>query len=201
MHWVYTITTFLLASTALAVYVDEAGQIDYHYALLGLPSLETTFFHQPSASSKATLIYTFTESGVAGAVNPKDGSVVWRQQIGQRDDATTESRQILRAGENQDTVVCAASQTVSAWSSTDGRSVWQRVFDGSVVDLEVLEMPQGDSAKVAKDTVALYKSAKGSTLQRLDGKTGAMVWTYDEERFVTKIIFGTAVSHWKANKV
>jgi len=198
MRWVYAITTYL-SSTALAVYVDEAGQIDYHHALLGLPSLKTTFFHQPSASSKASLIYTFTESGVVGAVNPKDGSVVWRQQIGQRDDATTESRQILRAGENQDTVVCAASQTISAWSSTDGRSVWQRVIDGPVVDLEVLEMPLSESAKVAKDTVALYKSAKGSTVQRLDGKTGAVVWTYDEDRWVTR--FRLTISHGQANKV
>lgn len=198
MRWVYAITTYL-ASTALAVYVDEAGQIDYHHALLGLPSLETTFFHQPSASSKASLIYTFTESGVIGAVNPKDGSIVWRQQIGQRDDATTESRQILRAGENQDTIVCAASQTVSAWSSTDGRSVWQRVVEGPVFDLEVLEMPLSESAKVAKDSVTLYKSAKGSTVQRLDGKTGAVVWTYDEERCVIR--FRLTISHWQANKV
>jgi len=185
MRWLYAITT-CLASTALAVFVDEAGQIDYHHALLGLPSLETTFFHQPSPGSKASLIYTFSDSGVVGAVNPKDGSVVWRQQIGQRDDATTDSRQILRAGENQDTVVCAASQTVSAWSSTDGRSVWQRSFDGRVVDLEVLDMPLGDSAKVAKDTVALYASGKGSSVQRLNGKTGAVVWTFLEERYMTR---------------
>lgn len=182
MRWTHALVT-CLASTALAVFVDEAGQIDYHYALLGLPSLETTFFHQPSASSKASLVYTFSESGVVGAVHPKDGSVVWRQQIGQRDDANTESRQILRAGENQDTVVCAASQTVSAWSSTDGRSVWQRTCDGQVVDLAVLEMPLSDGDKASKDTVALYASARGSSVQRLDGKTGAIVWTFVEERY------------------
>ena len=181
MRWIHAITT-CLASTALAVFVDEAGQIDYHLALLGLPSFETTFFHQPSASSKASLIYTFTESGVVGAVNPKDGSVVWRQQIGQRDDATTETRQVLRAGENQDTVVCAVSQTVSAWSSSDGRSVWQHNVDGRVVDLEVLEMPLSDNAQAAEDTVALFESAQGSSVQRLDGNTGATSWTFAEER-------------------
>ena len=39
---------YLLLTSTIAVFVDEAWNIDHHYALLGQPSEKTTFFHQPS---------------------------------------------------------------------------------------------------------------------------------------------------------
>ena len=180
MRWIYAITA-CLASTALGVFVDEANQIDFHQALLGIPLRESSFFHQPFAGSKASLIYTFTEEGVLGAVNPKDGSIVWRQKLEAGDDRTS-TRRVLKAGENQDTVVCASGSSVSAWSSTDGRSAWQKRFAGDVVDVEVLEMPTSDNA-AGKDAVVLVHNSSGMVAQRLDANAGAVKWAYTDERY------------------
>ena len=181
MRWICAAVA-CLASTALSVFVDEANQIDYHQALLGLPLRESTFFHQPFAGSKASLIYTLTEEGVLGAVNPKDGSIVWRQKIISKDDDPS-TRRVLKAGENQDTVVCASGSSVSAWSSTDGRSAWRQRFAGNVVDLEVLEMPTSDSA-AGKDAIVLVHTSNGIVAQRLDSNAGSAKWTYADERYV-----------------
>jgi len=181
MRWIYAITA-CLASTALGVFVDEANQIDYHQALLGLPLRESTFFHQPFAGSKASLIYTLTEEGLLGAVNPKDGSIVWRLKIESKEDGPS-TRRVLKAGENQDTVVCASGRSVSAWSSTDGRSAWQKRFAGDVVDVEVLEMPISDSSE-GKDAVVLVHTSSGMVAQRLDANAGSVKWAYTDERYV-----------------
>lgn len=177
MRWLSALTA-CLASVALAVYSDEAYQIDYHHALLGVPLPSTTFFHQPFAGSKASLLYTFSEEGVLGAVNPKDGGIVWRHKL---DAPGTSRRRVLRAGEAQDTVVAAYGTTVSAWSSSDGKSAWRREVNGRIADVEVLEMPLGDSAN-GKDSVLLFESKNGCVVERLDAKTGELVWGYNDDR-------------------
>jgi hypothetical protein len=70
-----------LSFPVYAIIADGAYHIDYHLALLGIPRSGNTFFHQPSASSSASLLFTISEKGVLGAVNPKDGSLVWRQSL------------------------------------------------------------------------------------------------------------------------
>jgi hypothetical protein len=180
MHWVYVVTA-CLASTAVAVFRDEAYQIDYHHALLGLPLQETTFLHQPYAESKASLIYTFTEEGVIGAVNPSNGEIVWRQKPDESY-AAPDLRRVLKAGKGEDTVVSAAGRDVSAWSSTDGRVVWKQEFDGRVVDLEVLEMPLS-AAQAGKDSILLLQTAIKPEVHRLDAHGGGVKWSFLDERY------------------
>src|SRR5215469_10678850 len=93
-----------LITSVLAVFPDEAYQVDYHHALLGFPQQHTTFFHQPYPNSKASLIYTLSERGVIGAVNPKDGSIIWRQFLASD---LTGSGGFLKAGEGQNIVISA----------------------------------------------------------------------------------------------
>ena len=65
----------LLLRSTIAVFADEAWTVDYHHALLGEPREETTFFHQPNPISRASLIYSLSEEGVLGAINPRDGRI------------------------------------------------------------------------------------------------------------------------------
>ena len=110
---------YLLLTSTIAVFVDEAWNIDHHYALLGQPSEKTTFFHQPSSNSRASLIYTVSAKGILGAVNPRDGSVVWRQRL--LTNGTNLLASHLRAGQGQETVVSGIGNNVAAWSAADGR--------------------------------------------------------------------------------
>ncbi|EME84549.1 uncharacterized protein MYCFIDRAFT_163354 [Pseudocercospora fijiensis CIRAD86] len=165
----------LLRSTS-AVFADEAWGVDYHIPLLGLPKEDATFFHQPNPASRASLIYTLSEDGVIGAVNPRDGILVWRQQLLQGVGPANAS--FLRAGEGQDVVVSGIGNDVSAWSAADGRLAWHRSVNGRIEDLEILELSDGRETPGAKDAVVLT-SGEHPVVQRLDGSSGDIKWTYD----------------------
>ncbi|KAL1604886.1 hypothetical protein SLS60_004426 [Paraconiothyrium brasiliense] len=159
---------------AAAIFEDDAYHIDFHYALLGYPKHEATFFQKPYAASKASLLYTVSENGTVGAINPKDGALVWRSAPG----ATGNGH--LRAGEEQDTVISAVDNRIAAWSASDGRLVWETNIDGAIAeDLEILEQEDGTSNDNAKDAIVLV--AHGSNgVKRLDGKTGRVKWTFED---------------------
>ncbi|KAF4780072.1 hypothetical protein HER10_EVM0009102 [Colletotrichum scovillei] len=150
------LTTLLLAATSLvgAVFVDEVGDIDYHHEL------------RPQAS----LLYTLSDVGVLGAVNPSNGAVVWRQFLTGN---ITNGGGHLRAAEDEDWVVSAYGSSVHAWNALSGRNAWWIDFVGTIKDLEVMEMTENGR----KDVLALFEEEDGSTvLRRLNGADGTVVW-------------------------
>ncbi|KAK4961643.1 hypothetical protein LTR10_002133 [Elasticomyces elasticus] len=169
-----TAASLLLVPT-LAVFADEAWNIDYHFALLGAPKEETCFFHQPNPSSRASLIYTLSEQHALGAVNPRDGSLVWRQLLSS--DGIAYRNSFLRAGEGQDVVISGVGHEVAAWSAADGRLVWSLSTEGPLEDVEILELSDGKETAGAKDAIALSSGAN-PTVQRIDGASGAVKWQF-----------------------
>jgi ER membrane protein complex subunit 1 len=164
-----------LLPSLFAVFADDAFQIDYHIPLLGLPQQHTTFFHQPYAQSKASLLYTLSDKAVLGALNPRDGAIVWRQALAESGNRTNV---FLRAGDGQDTVVSAVNNEVAAWSASDGRLVWSRnLGPGVVEDLEIVELPGAKDEKAAKDVLLLYNNGN-AVVQRLDGGSGNVKWEH-----------------------
>ena len=166
-----------------AIFQDEAYQTDYHYALLGIPREQTTFFHRPQPTSQASLLYTLSEKFVIGAINPKNGTVIWRQLLGASSNSSTG---FLRAGEGQDTIISALDTEVLAWDSLSGKAVWCNHFnDGLVKDLEILPLEDRLSGKGVKDVVLLSAKDGHGTVRRLGGKTGDVQWEYHDDRLVT----------------
>lgn len=151
-----------LVPATLATFADDAYQNDWHHTLLGTPQSHTTFFHQPSTASKASLIYTLSEKNVVAAINPKDGEIVWRQHLGNGTEG------YLKGGQGEDTVVSALGQTVRAWDAADGKLVWEWI-GGNIKGLEIVEM-EGN----AKDVLVL----QDQKLTRLAASTGAVEWEY-----------------------
>lgn len=177
----HSLLSVLLLPFAAAVFVDEAYKIDFHYPLLGIPEEHTTFFHQPRSTSRASLLYTLSEKHVLGAVNPKDGTLVWRQQLGL---TTNSSTGFLRAGEDEDILVSAVDGEVKAWDASNGRAVWTNEFEYSrVKDLEVLALADGSGTKGAKDPVVLFEDGGHTSVRRLDGRSGNVVWEHKDDRF------------------
>lgn len=169
-----TITALLALPAAVrAVFRDEVGDVDFHYELLGLPQRETTFFHRPRPEDKASLLYTLSDVGVLGAVNPSSGGVVWRQLIGGN---ITNGGGHLRAGDGESWVAGAYGGAVHAWDAVSGRNVWWKDFAGEVKDLEVMEVTE----KGRKDVLALYNEDGSTTLRRLNSADGSMVWEFKE---------------------
>ncbi|KAH6885282.1 hypothetical protein B0T10DRAFT_92294 [Thelonectria olida] len=162
-----------LSSLGAAVFQDEVGQIDFHHALVGVPQVETTFFHRPRKADKASLLYTLSDVGIVGAVNPSNGALVWRQQIA---DDITNGGGFLRAPEGEHWVASAYGSRVQAWDALTGRSLWQSEFKGEVKDLEILELTE----KSRKDVLVLYDEDGTTVLRRIHGTLGQVVWEFRE---------------------
>ncbi|CAG7561261.1 unnamed protein product [Fusarium equiseti] len=163
----------VLSSLGAAVFQDEVGQIDFHHALVGVPQVETTFFHRPRKQDKASLLYTLSDVGIVGAVNPSNGAVVWRQQIA---DDITNGGGFLRAAEGEHWVAAAYGSRVQAWDALTGRNVWHNEFKGEVKDLEILEITESSR----KDVLVLYDEDGTTVLRRIHGTLGQVVWEFRE---------------------
>ncbi len=175
--WAALVVSCLDLSAVHAIFADDAYQIDYHHALLGIPQQHTTFFHQPQSSSRASLLYTLSEKSVLGAVNPKDGTIVWRQKLS----GGNATIGFLRAGEKEDTVISATAAGVQAWDALSGKLIWANEFnDGETRDLEVVELESGKE-RTAKDAILLSGSTEG-VVRRLNGNTGDVMWEYRDDR-------------------
>ena len=180
----YLLISCILTSAA-AVFTDEAYHTDYHYPLLGFPREQTTFFHHPQGAPRASNLYTLSEKLVLGAVNPRDGTLRWRQHL---NPTTNSSVGFLRAGEDEDTLISAVGGEIRAWNAWGGRAVWANDFeDGEVKDLEVLALEDGSGGKSAKDAIVLFGRGTHTCVRRIDGKTGDVVWQYTDDRSASDI--------------
>ncbi|KAK5663156.1 hypothetical protein OQA88_6573 [Cercophora sp. LCS_1] len=164
-----------LPSTVRAVFQDEVGHIDYHYELLGLPQRETTFFHKPRRDDKASLLYTLSDVGVLGAVNPSTGAVVWRQVL----NGTARATGHTRAGEGEGWVASALGGAVQGWDAVSGRNKFSAKFGGDARDLEVMELTEVDGRK---DLLVLFQEGQEgqNVVRRLSGEDGRVVWEHGE---------------------
>ncbi len=194
----------LLPPAAHAVFLDEAYRTDFHYALLGSPGEHATFFHRPQPASPAALLYTLSEKLVVGAVNPQNGSIVWRQQLLLQSGSaisssspSTSAGGFLRAVDGQDTVISALGGQVTAWDAWTGKEVWSNEFGGGddngavVRALEVIALDDRLSSsrrrRGVKDTLALFSGTAAGEggngmARRLSGRTGNVVWEFIDDR-------------------
>lgn len=162
-----------LPGAVRAVFRDEVGDVDYHFDLVGIPQRETTFFHKPRPEDKASLLYTLSDVGVLGAVNPGSGAVVWRQLVNGN---ITNGGGHLRAGNSETWLASAYSGSVHAWEAISGRNIWRKDVDGEVKDLEVMEVTENGS----KDVLVLYNEDDSTTLRRLSSTDGRVLWEFKE---------------------
>jgi hypothetical protein len=172
----HSLLAALLPAAVVAVFPEDAYKVDYHHALLGAPQRHSSFFHQPQASSKASLLYTLSDKGQVGAVLPKDGSVVWRHQL----EAGNSSWLVVGDGVNS--VVSGVDGEIAAWRAVDGRLLWRRGDDlpGPLVHLNTLDLDDG-----RKDVLGLF-DGDAPVVQRIDGRTGSPVWQYTDSRYEPK---------------
>ncbi|KAI5289081.1 hypothetical protein KEM54_004444 [Ascosphaera aggregata] len=162
-----------------------AYEIDYHYGLLGAPLLASdtsgpaskTLFYlgRPASHVRASLIYTLSEKLVLGAVNPKDGSLVWRQNIGapeiignrKKSLASSDKATFLKHSYHRDALVTGAEGTVASWVALSGRLDWTKSINGKIVDLAI-----------AGDVAVLSKNGDGAVVELLDSENGMVKWGY-----------------------
>jgi ER membrane protein complex subunit 1 len=173
------LSTLSILPSTLAIFADEAYHIDYHHQLLGLPQPHSTFFHRPKKDEKASLLYTLSDQGILGAVNPGTGAIVWRQLLATNTSGTfgddVGAQGFLRAAEGEGIVVSAVEGHINAWDAMTGREVWNNEFKGLVKDMEVMEMADDEAHK---DALVFFEQAGKGVLRRINGANGDVIWEY-----------------------
>lgn len=185
---------FSCVNSVVAVFLDEASHIDYHQALLGIPQSQNTFFHRPQISSTASLLYTISDKAVLGAVNPKDGSLLWRHSLAGKPVSNGTTARLV-AVEGDDKIISAFGQYITAWDALDGKLVWTESISSTshVLGLGAVPSTGGETTSDPLDVVVLAgdESAKASpaVISRLAGDSGSSKWSYSDDRFVTLKLF------------
>lgn len=185
MRWkdILPIVALAIAPTR-AIFSDEAFTIDFHHALLGIPQPHSTFFHKPDPASNAALLYSLSDKAILGAINPRDGSVVWRQSIaGVPLENATES--FVVAGETDGKIVAAVGDRLTAWDAAHGRLAWSHKLglDSKIVGLQPVPVLGGSTDGAVQDIIILSQSQKagtGHTVSRIGGDGSSMRWQYSD---------------------
>ncbi|RMZ78636.1 hypothetical protein DV738_g3805, partial [Chaetothyriales sp. CBS 135597] len=187
-----------LAQFTQAIFSDDAFHLDSHLALLGIPQPHTTFFHKPQSSSNASLLYTLSDRAFVGALNPKDGSVLWRQSLSQTGaDPTIGPDAFLVAGERDGQVVSGFGNAINSWDALDGRLRWQYFTPSESQVLGLRTVPVKAEGSAAQDVVFLSGSASGDgviSITRLAGRDGAKIWDRTDSSIATGSRLFLAVS-------
>ncbi len=199
MRW-YGVLLGALATIApvQSIFVDEAFNIDFHQALLGTPQPHTTFFHRPDSSSNAALLYTLSDRAVLGALNPRDGSIVWRQAIaGQPKENATAA--YLVAGEDDGKITTAFEKTVSAWDASDGRLVWTYGIKGRsrAIALQAVPVLGSSTDGAVQDVILLTQPQKeggGYVVSRLGGDGSGERWHHSDFDIKLDVMVSVATS-------
>jgi outer membrane protein assembly factor BamB len=172
-----------------AIFSDDAYHIDYHQALLGVPQSQNTFFLRPQPSSSASLVYTLSNKAVLGAVNPKDGSLVWRHALAGEPVANGTSARLV-AAEGDGKVISSFGPDVSVWDALDGKLVWAETVPGTtrILGLELVSSPSRGSSANVVDVVALagdeHATGSPTKIRKLAGDDGRSLWEYSDDRSV-----------------
>ena len=122
----------LTATSVVAIFKDDAYHTDWHVPLIGSALPASTFFHCRSVETRASLVYTLTRRSILAAINPKDGELVWRQQLSESQPARSG---LARPGNG--VIVSAVASRVASFSAGNGRLVWENRFAQDMVDLAV----------------------------------------------------------------
>jgi ER membrane protein complex subunit 1 len=183
MRWygVVATTVTLLLSPAAAIFADEAYHVDFHHALLGSPQSHTTFFQKPHASTNASLLYTVSDKAVLGAVNPRDGSLLWRQALAGTPIDNVSVSYLVAGADGQ--LVTGYGRTVSSWDASDGKLVWDYTIpeDTKVGGLLAIPTQEAGIAGVTQDFLVLAvptNAATHTTVARIAGDGSAARWQH-----------------------
>ena len=120
-----------------------------------------------------------------GAINPKDGAVIWRQRLADPAQNHTTAG-LLKAGEGGDTLITAIGSKVQAWDATDGRLVWE--WDGGhrtkVVDIS----PSAENGKYV--LVLSEEEGSDSVVRSLAAENGGILRTSSQSRYARSLRVG-----------
>ncbi|THH04236.1 hypothetical protein EW145_g5667 [Phellinidium pouzarii] len=197
--WTLLVLTLGLFPVTLALHASEAGIVDWHKPLVGVPvthshSLSPSFHRFSTGSSKSTqsVIVTATSSNVLAALDPVLGDIAWRYIFDPIDPIIS---------------FRASGEVIAALSGPGGATF--RVFDIAKGDLLVerrLHTPsaghlfepndlgshivfaEGNDTTISSN-IDLFALTNGHVLRRLDAITGRVRWEWTAEDKAANVVY------------
>ncbi|SPO32395.1 related to EMC1 - member of a transmembrane complex required for efficient folding of proteins in the ER [Ustilago trichophora] len=196
------LTLLLGAHSASALSKAEAGKIDWHVPRIGVPHSSNDSatpylsprFHRiikPDADVKdkaQTAIFVATESNAVGALNPRNGAIVWRQILQQHDQVLLQKQ----FGEVALAISGNGGANVRLYHAFTGYLIWEskqhNIRDGLLPEpgfpaTDAAFLTDKATADVPPDVVVL---SNARTVRRLDGAYGAQVWKWEPQDDISR---------------
>ncbi|TKY85980.1 hypothetical protein EX895_004805 [Sporisorium graminicola] len=196
------VTLLLGAHSTTALSKAEAGKIDWHVPRVGVPHASNDSatpylsprFHRiikPDADVKEkaqTAIFVATESNTVGALNPRNGAIVWRQILPEHDQLLLHKQ----FGEVALAVSGNGGANVRLYHAFTGFLIWEsaqhNIRDGLLPEpgfpaTDVIFLTDKAKADTPPDVVVL---SNARTVRRLDGAFGAKVWQWEPQQDISR---------------
>ncbi|EPQ30682.1 uncharacterized protein PFL1_01583 [Pseudozyma flocculosa PF-1] len=180
---------------ASALSRHDAGKIDWHVPRIGVPHVSSDSatqylsprFHrlikpwQDVRDKAQTAIFVATESNAVGAINPRNGALVWRQVLDDDDGVIA----FTQHSDHALSISGAGGANVRLYHGLTGHVIWEasqhHVRDGILPEagspgVDAVFLPSNHSTKTDGDVLTL---ANGRTVRRLDGRFGKEAWRWD----------------------
>ncbi|KAJ1019961.1 hypothetical protein NDA16_004242 [Ustilago loliicola] len=193
---------FLGVHNVSALSRAEAGKIDWHVPRIGVPHFSNDSatpylslrFHRiikPDADIKdkaQTAIFVATESNAVGALNPRNGAIVWRQIFEQHDQLLLHKQ----FGEVALTVSGNGGANVRLYHAFTGFLIWEslqhNIRDGLLPEpgfpaTDAAFLTDKAKSDVPPDVIVL---SNARTVRRLDGTFGAEVWKWEPNQDISR---------------
>lgn len=193
---------FLGAHSVSALSKAEAGKIDWHVPRLGVPHSSNDSatpylsprFHRiikPDADVKdkaQTAIFVATESNTVGALNPRNGAIVWRQVLQDHDQVLLQKQ----FGEVSLAISGNGGANVRLYHAFTGYLIWESaqhgIRDGLLPEpgfpaTDAAFLADKAKADVPPDVVVL---SNARTVRRLDGAFGGEVWKWEPQEDISR---------------
>ncbi|KAI9058646.1 DUF1620-domain-containing protein [Trametes sanguinea] len=192
------LSLLLGATCAFALHASEAGVIDWHKALAGVPLVQSPAtapsFHRRAFDNGATrsLVLTATESNVLAALDPVDGSLEWRHVFDDDD-------HILAYRKSND-VVAALSGVGGAYlrlfDATDGALLLEtRLHSPESGRLfEPQDLGTAVAFGVGEQAQDVYVLTDGHVLRCIDRSTGEVKWGWSAPDQTSLVVYSKILS-------
>lgn len=111
----------LSITSCLALYEDQQGTYDWYRAFMG--HISSASFH----SLKPRLFVGSQQSGIVGALNLRDGSILWRNQLPQQQGGHAHAHAPLDTLlEHKKAFLSLSAHSLRAWDHTRGALMWEQ---------------------------------------------------------------------------
>ncbi|KAF9075476.1 DUF1620-domain-containing protein [Rhodocollybia butyracea] len=180
----------LWVTCSVALHESDAGVVDWHKRLIGVPNTESrhtspVFHRAVEQKSKQSIVLTATRSNVMAAVDPLDGSVLWRYVYEPEDNIVT--------FQQQGSVVASLSGTGGATLRTfnmlSGEPLIEKRLHEPETGLLIQPNNLGTFIAFGNKSHEIYTLTNGRIVNCFHN--GEILWTWRAQDHSSQILYST----------